>query len=211
VDVDGRRVIAAFVGWRGGDAPFEVHPTLEAGALAAAGAEPPDTAELEAGLQRRDGALLGLYSGGTLAFEAATILEPALGRIGGNAGDGGSEGHRIFDLGEEEYTQGRPHPMVDLELRRRMLRDAAGDDRVGCVLLDVVTGHGSHADPAVGLAEPLAALARDRPVIAHVCGTPGDPQDARRQAAVLRDCGVVVAPSNAVAARLAARALGAAA
>jgi FdrA protein len=211
VDVDGRRVIAAFVGWTGGDAPFEVHPTLEAGALAAAGAEPPATAELEAGLPRRDGTLLGLYSGGTLAYEAATILEPALGRIGGNAGDGGSEGHRIFDLGEEEYTQGRPHPMVDLELRRRMLRDAAGDDRVGCVLLDVVTGHGSHADPAGGLADALAALARDRPVIAHVCGTPGDPQDARRQAAVLRDCGVVVAPSNAVAARLAARALGVAA
>ena len=210
VDVDGRRVIAAFVGWKGGDAPFEVHPTLEAGTLAAAGAEPPDTTELEEGLPRRDGALLGLYSGGTLAYEAATILEPALGRIGGNAGDGGREGHRIFDLGEEEYTQGRPHPMVDLEVRRRMLIEAAADDRVGCVLLDVVTGHGSHADPAGGLAEPLASLARDRPVIAHVCGTPGDPQDARRQAAVLRDCGVVVAPSNAVAARLAARALGAA-
>jgi FdrA protein len=211
VDVDGRRVIAAFVGWTGGDAPFEVHPTLEAGALAAAGAEPPAIAELEAGIPRRDGALLGLYSGGTLAYEAATILEPALGRIGGNAGDGRSEGHRIFDLGEEEYTQGRPHPMVDLEPRRRMLRDAAGDDRVGCVLLDVVTGHGSHPDPAGALADPLAVLARDRPVIAHVCGTPGDPQDARRQAAVLRDCGVVVAPSNAVAARLAARALGVAA
>jgi FdrA protein len=209
VDVDGRRVIAAFVGWTGGDAPFEVHSTLEAGALAAAGAEPPAAAELEAGVPRRDGTLLGLYSGGTLAYEAVTVLEPALGRIGGNAGDGGTDGHRIFDLGEEEYTQGRPHPMVDLELRRRMLRDAAGDDRIGCVLLDVVTGHGSHADPAGGLAEPLQALARDRPVIAHVCGTPGDPQDAHRQAAVLRDCGVVVAPSNALAARLAARALGA--
>jgi FdrA protein len=208
VDVDGRRVIAAFVGWKGGDAPFEVHPTLEAGALAAAGTGPPETTELEAGLPRRDGALLGLYSGGTLAYEAATILEPALGRIGGNAGDGSTEGHRIYDLGEEEYTQGRPHPMVDLEVRRRMLRDAAGDDGIGCVLLDVVTGHGSHADPAGALAEPLATLARERPVIAHVCGTPGDPQDARRQAAVLRDCGVVVAPSNAVAARLAARALG---
>jgi FdrA protein len=211
VDVGGRRVIAAFVGWKAGDAPFEVHPTLEAGALAAAGAGPPDTTELEARLPRRDGALLGLYSGGTLAYEAVTILEPPLGRIGGNAGDGGAGGHRIFDLGEEEYTQGRPHPMVDLEVRRRMLRDALDDDRVGCVLLDVVTGHGSHADPAGELAEPLAALARDRAVIAHVCGTPGDPQDARRQAAVLRDCGVVVAPSNAAAARLAARALGAAA
>ena len=140
-----------------------------------------------------------------------TILSPALGRIGGNAGDGGTDGHRIFDLGEEEYTQGRPHPMVDLEVRLRMLRDVLDDDGVGCVLLDVVIGHGSHADPAGGLAEPLGGGAGDRPVIAHVCGTPGDPQDARRQEAVLRDCGVVVAPSNAAAARLAARVLGAAA
>ena len=62
-----------------------------------------------------------------------------------------------------------------------------------------------------GRAEELLIVTRERPVIAHVCGTPGDPQDARRQAAVLRDCGVVVAPSNAVAARLAARALGVAA
>jgi len=211
VDVDGRRVIAAFVGWDGGDAPFDVHPTLEAGAFAAAGVAPPGTGELEARLLRRDGVLLGLYSGGTLADEAVTILRPALGRLGGNAGDGGKDGHRIFDLGEEEYTRGRPHPMVDLEVRLRMLRSAVADERVGCVLLDVVTGHGSHADPAGGLADPLAALARDRPVIAHVCGTPADPQDARRQAAVLRDCGVVVAPSNAAAARLAAHALGAAA
>jgi FdrA protein len=211
VDVGGRRVIAAFVGWKGGAAPFEVHPTLEAGALAAAGVAPPDTGELAGRLRRRDGALLGLYSGGTLAYEAVTILEPALGRIGGNAGNGATDGHRIFDLGEEEYTQGRPHPMVDLEVRRRMLRDALDDDRVACVLLDVVTGHGSHADPAGRLAGPLTALAAERPVIAHVCGTPGDPQDARRQAAALRDCGVVVAPSNAAAARLAAHALGAAA
>jgi FdrA protein len=209
VDVDGRRVIAAFVGWEGGDGPFEIHSTLEAGAFAAAGAEPPDIPALDPQLARRDGALLGLYSGGTLAYEAVAVLEPMLGRIGGNAGDGGHDGHRILDLGEEEYTQGRPHPMVDLELRLRMLRDAQADARVGCVLLDVVTGHGSHPDPAGGLAGPLAVLARDRPVIAHVCGTPADPQDARRQEAVLRDSGVVVAPTNAAAARLAARALGA--
>ena len=68
-------------------------------------------------------------------------------------------------------------------------------------------GHGSHADPAGGLAPELARLAQDRPVIAHVCGTPGDPQDSQRQVQTLRDAGVVVAPTNAAAARLAARAL----
>jgi FdrA protein len=184
VDVGGKRVVAAFVGWKDGDAPFEVHPTLEAGAFAAAGADPPD-AELEA--PHADGDLLGLFSGGSLAYEAETILGP---------------GRRILDLGTEEYTQGRPHPMVDPELRLRMLRDEGR--RAGVVLLDVVLGHGAHPDPAGALAPTLAEL--DAPVIAHVCGTPEDPQDARRQERTLRDAGVLVAPTNAAAARLAAAA-----
>ena len=75
------------------------------------------------------------------------------------------------------------------------------------MLLDVVIGHGSHADPAGGLAPTLADLAAGRPVIAHVCGTPEDPQDSRRQEATLRDAGVIVAPTNAAAARMAERVL----
>jgi FdrA protein len=186
VDVGGKRVVAAFVGWGDGDAPFEVHPTLEAGAFAAAGAEPPGE---DLDVPRGDGELLGLFSGGSLAYEAETILGP---------------GRRILDLGTEEYTQGRPHPMVDPALRLAMLRDEGA--RAGAVLLDVVLGHGSHPDPAGALADTLAELAAARPVIAHVCGTPSDPQDARRQERTLRDAGVTVAPTNAAAARLAAEA-----
>jgi FdrA protein len=185
VDVRGKRVVAAFVGWDGGEAPFDVYPTLEAGACAAAeagvmprGDTPP---EADGG-----GELLGLFSGGSLAYEAQTILGP---------------GHRILDLGEEEYTQGRPHPMVDLALRRRMLREKGS--KAGCVLLDVVLGHGSHPDPAGELASTLAELACERPVIAHVCGTDADPQNAGRQEATLRAAGVHVAPTNAAAARAA--------
>jgi FdrA protein len=188
VDVAGKRVVAAFVGWDGADAPFEVHSTLEAGAFAAAGCDPDPAGDTE--VPTAGGPLLGLFSGGSLAHEAQTIL-------------GG--GHRILDLGEEEYTQGRPHPMVDLELRRGLLRREG--PQAGCVLLDVVIGHGSHPDPAGGMAGELAALAPDRPVIAHVCGTPADPQDSHRQEATLRDAGVIVAPTNAAAARLAAGAL----
>ncbi|HEX5618274.1 MAG TPA: hypothetical protein VFX51_07625 [Solirubrobacteraceae bacterium] len=186
VDVGGKRVVAAFVGWQDGDAPFEVHPTLEAGAFAAAQAEPQDE---EAEVPRVDGDVLGLFSGGSLAYEAETILGP---------------GRRILDLGAEEYTQGRPHPMVDPAYRLALLRDEGR--RAGAVLLDVVLGHGAHADPAGALAETLAELAADRPVIAHVCGTPADPQDAHRQERTLRDAGVTVAPTNAAAARLAAEA-----
>lgn len=189
VDVKGKRVVAAFVGWDAPDAPFEIHSTLEAGAFAAANAPVPEIADLEALVdeKRVGGTLLGLYSGGSLAHEAETIL---------------GHGHTILDLGEEEYTQGRPHPMVDLGVRLEQIA-AIGDD-VGVLLLDVVIGHGSHPDPAGELAPALRALSI--PVIAHVCGTDADPQDATRQAATLRAAGVIVAPTNAAAARLAGRA-----
>ncbi|WP_037495795.1 hypothetical protein [Solirubrobacter soli] len=208
VDVNGKRVVAAFVGWDSPDAPFEIHATLDAGAFAAANVEAPNVDDLEALVDARrcGGTLLGLYSGGSLAHEAVTILEPVLGPIGGNAGHGGGP-HEIFDLGEEEYTQGRPHPMVDLEVRLQFLEQAAERDGLGCVLLDVVIGHGSHPDPAGGLAAALARLSTRIPVIAHVCGTDSDPQHAGRQEETLRAAGVIVAPTNAAAARLARRAV----
>jgi len=211
----GVRIVAAFVGWDGAPAPFEVHPTLEAGAAAAARTEPPDASELERAVDARRALatgrqLLGLYSGGSLAHEAVTLLEPELGPIAGNVGHGPSErgaGHALFDLGEAEYTEGRPHPMVDLEVRSGMLEHAAGDERIGCVLLDVVLGFASHPDPASGLAGAVRRAAERAVVIAHVCGTPDDPQDSDRQARTLVDAGAIVAPSNAAAARLALRAL----
>src|SRR3954452_9704571 len=212
---EGKRVVAAFVGWEGGEAPFEIHDTLEAAARAAAGAPPVDLSELEAAVdaarERSAGKrLLGLFSGGSLAHEAVTLLEPELGPLQGNVGHGPDErngGHAVLDLGEEEYTQGRPHPMVDLDVRLGFLEEAAADDGVGCVLLDVVLGHGAHDDPATGLADAVAAIARRAVVLTRVCGTAGAPQDAARQAAVLREAGAIVAPSNAAATRLALRAV----
>lgn len=211
---DGLRVVAAFVGWDGGEAPFEVNSTLEGAAAAVAGAPAPDVSGLERELEARrelasGRSLLGLFSGGSLAHEAVTILEPELGPLAGNVGHGAArgDGHALFDLGEAEYTQGRPHPMVDLEVRLRMLDEAAAEDRVGCMLLDVVLGHAAHPDPAGGLADALERMAVRAVVIAHVCGTPDDPQDSSRQEAILADAGVLVAPSNAAAARLALKAL----
>jgi FdrA protein len=210
-------VLASFVGWNGsGEAPFEVHPTLEAGAAAAAGIPAPDGTALEREVDSRrhhvrasGRGLLGLYSGGSLAHEAITLLEPELGPIAGNVGHGPDHPagavHALFDLGEAEYTQGRPHPMVDLESRMARLERAAEDERVGCVLLDVVLGFAGHPDPAGGLAPAVERLAQRAVVIAHVCGTPDDPQDSARQTRTLESAGAIVAPSNASAARLALR------
>jgi FdrA protein len=209
------RVVAAFVGWDRDDAPFEVHPTLEAGAAAAAGVPAADASALERAVDARrtasaGRALLGLYSGGSLAHEAATVLEPALGPLAGNVGHGPPSpdgAHALFDLGEAEYTQGRPHPMVDLDVRLGMLEQSARDERIGCVLLDVVLGYAGHPDPAGGLADAVRALSERAVVIAHVCGTADDPQDAGRQERVLAEAGAILAPSNAAAARLALRAV----
>jgi FdrA protein len=153
--------------------------------------------------------VLGLFSGGSLAHEAVTILETAIGPVAGNVSgrEESAGGHRILDLGEADYTRGRPHPMVDLDVRVGMLEEAAGDERVGCVLLDVVLGHGAHPDPAGELAAPLARVAERALVLARVCGTDEDPQDARAQTATLEEAGALVAPSNAAAARLAVRAV----
>ncbi|MGZ4274521.1 MAG: hypothetical protein ACXVRP_12265 [Solirubrobacteraceae bacterium] len=210
----GKRVVAAFVGWSEAEAPFEVHSTIESGVLAATGGAAPKLDDLERAVDDRAAAsrgsrILGLFSGGSLAHETVAILEPLIGPIAGNVGSGGpvNGGHVVLDLGEEEYTQGRPHPMVDLTLRCEKLAEAAENERVGCVLLDVVLGYGSHPDPAAELAPLIERAARRATVIAHVCGTPADPQDSDRQAALLREAGALLAPSNAALARLAARAV----
>jgi FdrA protein len=198
----GRRVVGAFLGDARPRAGFG-HPTLEAGACAAAGVPATGCQELEEAVDRsRERSagrrVLGLYSGGSLAHEAELILAEAL---------GGDARHSVLDLGDERYTRGRPHPMVDPAARVELLERAAGDDTVGCVLLDVVLGHGAHPEPARELAPAVARVAEGATVLVRVCGTRADPQDAGRQEATLREAGALVAPSNAAAARLAARAV----
>jgi FdrA protein len=202
---EGMRAVAALVGWDGDVDGWEVHPTLEAAALAAAGANPAPDDEGES--RARPGRVLGLFSGGSLAHEACVVLEPLLGTVATEPEAVDGDGHVVLDLGTERYTQGRPHPMVDLGIRLELLEAAARDGRTACVLLDVVCGRGAHADPASELAPAVARAAERAAVVVRVCGTDADPQDASRQAAALRDAGAVVTPSNAAAARLAAKAV----
>jgi FdrA protein len=132
----------------------------------------------------------GLYCGGTLCSEAKMIFAAQ-----------GLKGHSFVDLGGDEFTRGRPHPMIEPELRNEHVSAALADTQVGVILLDVVLGFGSHPDPAGTIAKILHGK---KPVIASVVGTEGDPQVWSRQVAALRAAGVTVAPSNAHAAELAA-------
>jgi FdrA protein len=136
---------------------------------------------------RAKGRVLGLYCGGTLAAEAEIVL-----------GDGGD----CVDLGADEFTRGRPHPMIEPELRNEHIRQALADPSIGVLLFDVVLGFGAHADPAGVLLDGLKGSKKI--AIASVIGTEQDPQGFSRQVAKLRAAGVHVAPSNAYAARLAA-------
>jgi len=159
--------------------------------------------------------LSGLYSGGTLCYEAMTIASGYVGPIYSNIPldkswkleTAPAGGHTCLDLGEEEYTKGRPHPMIDTEARMGFLRDQAKDPTVAAVILDVVIGDGAHADPASVLAPVAAEVVKSgAPVIVYVLGTDQDPQGFEAQRAAFRKAGCIVTETAARAA-LAASAL----
>jgi FdrA protein len=192
--------------------------TLKEAAEAALGKSLPngfDAASVAARHAPRKGAsrIEGLYSGGTLCAEAQFILASAGRRVTSNAAIPGvpslslsqSDGdERILDLGADEYTKGRPHPMIDPSVRDEALRAAISNPSIAVVLVDLVIGYGAHADPAGHLAAAAAFRGADAPpIIASVCGTEQDPQVRSVQERCLRDAGILVAPSNADASRLA--------
>ncbi|MDI6769619.1 MAG: acyl-CoA synthetase FdrA [Anaerolineales bacterium] len=167
--------------------------------------------------------LRGLFSGGTLAYEAQLILKDYLPAVYSNAplkkelrlADSlVSKEHTLIDLGEDEFTVGRLHPMMDNDLRIRRLEKEAGDPRVAVILLDVVLGFGAHADPASELAPAIAKArktaedgGRYLEVVAVVSGTDEDPQEMTSQIQMLEDAGAIVETSNDVAARYVGRLL----
>jgi FdrA protein len=161
--------------------------TLEA----AAGFKPSHTFRVSA-----KGSIRGLFCGGTLCAEAEIILK-----------DNGVRAYQLIDLGDDKYTRGRPHPMIEPGLRNEHVAKALKDPKVGVVLLDVVIGYGAHADPAGLISVLLNKSKRKVLVIASVTGTENDPQVYSKQVKILRDAGVIVAGSNAQAARLAAQAV----
>jgi FdrA protein len=152
----------------------------------------------------------GIYAGGTLAYEALGLLRARLGEsVPLELGDG--DGHRVTDLGEDRFTLGRPHPMIDGTLRREWIVREARDPATAVLLLDVVLGYGAHPDPAGELLPAIEAAigearasGRGLAVVASVCGTDGDPQGRSSQIARLARASVIVMPSNAQAARFAA-------
>ncbi len=161
--------------------------------------------------------LRGLFAGGTFCYEAQLLLKNLPEPVYSNAPlnkanklDGQAHAHVIVDLGEDEFTQGRLHPMIDPSLRNRRIVQEARDPSVAVILLDFALGYGAHIDPvgasleAIREAQAIAqAQGRHIVFIASVCGTEQDPQRLSEQETKLKAAGVITLPDNASAARLA--------
>ncbi len=162
----------------------------------------------------------GLYSGGTLCDEAQRLLLPTISEISSNTPVKGckkmedlykSSGNCIIDLGDDDFTRGKAHPMIDPGYRIERLIQETSDESVGLILLDVVLGYGSHPDMA---SEMVSAINEGRkksgrkPVIAAcICGTEADPQNYQKQKAILEEAEVVVFPTNVAMVKFAQKCL----
>lgn len=191
----GKPVVACFLGTspRSPASQVTVAATLEEAARAAvraAGMDAPPAAVTPPAPPAAGRVVRGLYTGGTFASEASTMFGAA---------------HAIVDLGADEFTVGRPHPMIDPSLRMEPLREALAAPDTALVLLDVVGGYGACGDP-VGALLPVLDK-RDPagpPVIAFVVATESDPLPRSVVERQLEKAGAVVAESSTAALRLAA-------
>jgi len=159
--------------------------------------EPPAASKTSANGQRY---LRGLFSGGTLAGEALHGLQMLLGPVRSNLDGLGqteqppSPGHLLLDLGADEFTIGRLHPMLDNDLRLRRFRQEAADPDVALILMDVVLGEGAHPDPASEWAPAISEARRQRSVevVVLLVGTEDDPQGLPQQRQRLAQAGAAV-------------------
>ena len=158
----------------------------------------------------------GLFSGGTLCAEAQVLFRDAKLSFSSNAiipnsGHNRDEvaGHQFLDLGDDQFTRGRPHPMIDPSVRDEFIIAALKDQEVAVLLIDVVLGYGAHRDPAGYLADLVRGnTVSDGPaLIASVTGTEEDPQILSVQIDKLRHAGFYVAPTNVDASQWAINAI----
>jgi FdrA protein len=221
----GKRVIACVFGYSESDIPAGIvyaanlrHAAeLASDSLLIEQDPKPLAAELTVKNSDRTGKrIIGLYSGGTLCTETQLALQSAGLNTASNAPAGSSVAaedavghHRIIDLGADEYTVGRPHPMMEPLVRIDALNEALNDSSIAVILLDVVLGYGAHENPSHAIVEALqqhnSVAGNSTPiVIASVCGTESDPQRLQAQRNALTNAGIVVCNSNCGAAELAA-------
>lgn len=157
-------------------------------------------------------AIRGVFAGGTFCYEAQLICQQNGFTAASNTPVSGnqtlvniwqSHNHTLIDMGDDDFTRGKPHPMIDPTLRNQRLLAELNDPQTAAVLFDLVLGYGASEAPAAELLEQLTQIDQQQAplMIAHVCGTESDPQQRSRQVSALRDAGVIIADCNAQAAQ----------
>ncbi len=174
-----------------------------------------EAAKKEAAKKKKSRFIRGLFSGGTFVSEAQVILPELVGEVRSNApldkklklkNSMELHGHAVIDLGEDEFTVGRPHPMIDFSLRNKLIVSEAAKPEVSVLLLDLVLGYGANLRPLEDLMPAIVEAFiqnKELSVVASVTGTEADPQARFKVVKALEAAGVLVMPSNAGACRLA--------
>ena len=159
------------------------------------------------------------YSGGTLANEAAVLIKDTLKLSSSFEKREGYildiAGHEVIDLGDDIYTQGKPHPMIDATTRVEYMKKAANDKSTGVILFDIVLGYGSHIDMANELSDGIKLLQKKAEeenrklyFVTTICGTKKDVQNYDYQKKQMEDLGVIVCDSNKAAVEMAMHLIG---
>ena len=198
--------------------------TLEEAAFAALGKPVPELVfpkaldDRIAKLDSQRKYMRGLFSGGTLCYESLVILDdkfdiesnvPLRKELFLEAPTKGKK-HCCVDLGEDEFTRGIPHPIIDTGLRGQRLEEDMRDPTCRVIMMDIVLGFGADPDPASKFAAIINRVRKDLPdggpiIVCSVCGTDADPQSCAQQEKTLEDAGCFVFPTNAQAAKAVAR------
>lgn len=162
-------------------------------------------------LAKQRQAIRGVFVGGTFCYEAQLICQQKGFTASSNTPVSGndkladiwkSHDHTLIDMGDDDFTRGKPHPMIDPGLRNQRLLAELNDPQTAVVLFDLVLGYGAADAPAAALLAQLAHVDKENIplLIAHVCGTEADPQLRSQQVTALRNAGVIIADCNAQAA-----------
>lgn len=218
-----KRYVLCLLGWEGNikEERIKIAPSLHAAAkfcieMVGGEAELGDFEKLLAiaeEIRERAGKrrfLRGLFTGGTLAYEALIISSQALGDVYSNIpispefrlrDSNVSYMHTIVDMGEEEFTQGRAHPMIDPTLRNIRVKEELLDRDVAELMIDVMLGYASHHDPAGSVAKAVQEIRSSKddlpPLLVHVCGTEEDKQNLKMQEKKLKEVGSFIFDTNA--------------
>ncbi len=164
--------------------------------------------------------LRGIMAGGTYTYQTQQVLRSAgiisysnapLDKKNKMENPDHSCENSIVDMGDDHYTQGKPHPMIDGTERKRRILLESRDPQVAVLLVDFILGYGASMDPVGDLLNSIIEAKRNvkdsggfLSVVANICGTGGDPQDLNLQRKMLIEAGVVVFNSNADAAQFCA-------